>query len=154
MHCPRCQHQDTKVIDTRLLKGNHAIRRRRECLGCEHRFTTVEEILREGLVVVKRDGSREDFDLAKIAAGIRKATDKRPVETERIDLLISEVIEDINTRFEDEVPSKLIGEIIMQRLQSVDQIAYVRFASVYRDFRDIDELARVIEQLRKGGKVP
>jgi transcriptional repressor NrdR len=154
MHCPRCQHQDTKVIDTRLLKGNHAIRRRRECLGCEHRFTTVEEILREGLVVVKRDGSREDFDLAKIAAGIRKATDKRPVETERIDLLISEVIEDINTRFEDEVPSKLIGEIIMQRLQSVDQIAYVRFASVYRDFRDIDELARVIDQLRKGGKVP
>ncbi len=154
MHCPRCQHQDTKVIDTRLLKGNHAIRRRRECLGCEHRFTTVEEILREGLVVVKRDGSREDFDLAKVAAGIRKATDKRPVETERIDLMISEVIEEINTRFEDEVPSKLIGEIIMQRLQSVDQIAYVRFASVYRDFRDIDELARVIEQLRKGGKVP
>ena len=154
MHCPRCQHQDTKVIDTRLLKGNHAIRRRRECLGCEHRFTTVEEILREGLVVVKRDGSREDFDLAKVASGIRKATDKRPVETERIDLMISEVIEEINTRFEDEVPSKLIGEIIMQRLQSVDQIAYVRFASVYRDFRDIDELARVIEQLRKGGKVP
>ena len=153
MHCPRCQHQDTKVIDTRLLKGNHAIRRRRECLGCEHRFTTVEEILREGLVVVKRDGSREDFDLAKVASGIRKATDKRPVETERIDLMISEVIEEINTRFEDEVPSKLIGEIIMQRLQSVDQIAYVRFASVYRDFRDIDELARVIEQLRKGGKV-
>ncbi len=103
---------------------------------------------------MKRDGSREDFDLAKIAAGIRKATDKRPVETERIDLLISEVIEEINARFEDEVPSKLIGEIIMQRLQSVDQIAYVRFASVYRDFRDIDELARVIEQLRKGGKVP
>jgi len=154
MHCPRCQHQDTKVIDTRLLKGNHAVRRRRECLGCEHRFTTVEEILREGLVVVKRDGSREDFDLAKVASGIRKATDKRPVETERIDLMISEVIEEINTRFEDEVPSKLIGEIIMQRLQSVDQIAYVRFASVYRDFRDIDELARVIEQLRKGGKVP
>jgi transcriptional repressor NrdR len=154
MHCPRCQHQDTKVIDTRLLKGNHAIRRRRECLGCEHRFTTVEEILREGLVVVKRDGSREDFDLAKVTSGIRKATDKRPVETERIDLLISEVIEEINARFEDEVPSKVIGEIIMQKLQTVDQIAYVRFASVYRDFRDIDELARVIEQLRKGGKVP
>jgi transcriptional repressor NrdR len=154
MHCPRCQHQDTKVIDTRLLKGNHAIRRRRECLGCEHRFTTVEEILREGLVVVKRDGSREDFDLAKVTSGIRKATDKRPVETERIDLLISEVIEEINGRFEDEIPSRVIGEIIMQKLQTVDQIAYVRFASVYRDFRDIDELARVIDQLRKGGRVP
>jgi transcriptional repressor NrdR len=154
MHCPRCQHSDTKVIDTRLLKGNHSIRRRRECLGCEHRFTTVEEILREGLVVVKRDGSREDFDFSKVASGIRKATDKRPVETERIDLLISEVVEGINSRFEDEVPSKAIGEIIMQKLQTVDQIAYVRFASVYRDFRDIDELARVIEQLRQGGRVP
>jgi transcriptional repressor NrdR len=153
MHCPRCQHADTKVIDTRLLKGNHGIRRRRECLGCEHRFTTVEEILREGLVVVKRDGSREDFDLSKIASGVRKATDKRPVETERIDLLITEVMEEINARFDDEVPAKLIGEIIMQKLQAVDQIAYVRFASVYRDFRDIEELARVIEQLRKGGTV-
>ena len=154
MHCPRCGHEDTKVIDTRLVKGNHGIRRRRECLGCEHRFTTLEEILREGLMVVKRDGSREDLDLGKIAAGIRKATDKRPVEAERVDLLISEVIEAINERFEAEVPSKEIGEIIMQKLQSVDQIAYVRFASVYRDFRDIDELARVIEQLRKGGRVP
>jgi transcriptional repressor NrdR len=154
MHCPRCQHSDTKVIDTRLLKGNHSIRRRRECLGCEHRFTTIEEILREGLVVVKRDGSREDFDFSKVAAGIRKATDKRPVETERIDLLISSVVEEINARFEDEVPAKSIGEIIMEKLQIVDQIAYVRFASVYRDFRDIDELARVIEQLRKGGTVP
>ena len=153
MHCPRCRHEDTKVIDTRLVKGNHGIRRRRECLGCEHRFTTLEEILREGLMVVKRDGSREDLDLGKIAAGIRKATDKRPVEAERIDLLISEVIEAINERFEAEVPSKEIGEIIMQKLQSVDQIAYVRFASVYREFRDIEELARVIDQLRKGGKV-
>jgi transcriptional repressor NrdR len=154
MQCSRCHHEDTKVIETRLVKGNHAIRRRRECLGCEHRFTTIEEILREGLVVVKRDGSREPLDLAKLASGIRKATDKRPVETERIDLLISSVIEEINTRFEDEVPSKDIGEIIMQKLQVVDQIAYVRFASVYREFRDIEELARVIEQLRKGGKVP
>lgn len=152
MHCPRCHHEDTKVIETRLVKGNHGIRRRRECLGCEHRFTTIEEVLREGLLVVKRDGSREDLDLTKIAAGIRKATDKRPVEAERIDLLISEVIEEINARFDAEVPSKEIGEIIMQKLQSVDQIAYVRFASVYREFRDIEELARVIDQLRKGGK--
>ncbi|MFM8905327.1 MAG: transcriptional regulator NrdR [Verrucomicrobiota bacterium] len=152
MQCPRCRHEDTKVLETRLGKGGQSIRRRRECLACAHRFSTVEEILRDGLVVVKRDGTREDFDIAKIASGIRKATDKRPVEVERINLLISEVVEGLQAKFEDEIPSSAIGEEIMGRLQSVDQIAYVRFASVYREFRDIDELAKAIDQLRNGGK--
>ncbi len=112
----------------------------------------MEEIVREGLVVVKRNGAREDFDITKIASGIRKATDKRPVEVERVNLLISEIVEGLQKKFEDEVPSSAIGEEIMAHLQSVDQIAYVRFASVYREFRDIDELAKAIDQLRKGGK--
>ena len=87
MFCPRCNHEDTKVLETRLGKGNHSIRRRRECLACAHRFSTIEEIVREGLAVVKRNGAREEFDMGKIAAGIRKATDKRPIEVERINLL-------------------------------------------------------------------
>jgi transcriptional repressor NrdR len=153
MFCPRCNHEDTKVLETRLGKGNHSIRRRRECLACDHRFSTIEEIVREGLAVVKRNGAREEFDMGKIAAGIRKATDKRPIEVERINLLISEVVEGLQAKFEDEVPSSAIGEEIMAKLQGVDQIAYVRYASVYREFRDIEELAKAIEQLRKGGKV-
>ena len=152
MYCPRCNHEDTKVLETRLGKGTHSIRRRRECLACSHRFSTMEEIVREGLVVVKRNGAREDFDITKIASGIRKATDKRPVEVERVNLLISEIVEGLQKKFEEEVPSSAIGEEIMAHLQSVDQIAYVRFASVYREFRDIDELAKAIDQLRKGGK--
>ena len=152
MFCPRCNHEDTKVLETRLGKGNHSIRRRRECLACAHRFSTIEEIVREGLAVVKRNGAREEFDMGKIAAGIRKATDKRPIEVERINLLISEVVEGLQAKFEDEVPSSAIGEEIMAKLQGVDQIAYVRYASVYREFRDIEELAKAIDPLRKGGK--
>lgn len=151
MFCPRCNHEDTKVLETRLGKGNHSIRRRRECLACAHRFSTIEEIVREGMVVVKRNGAREEFDIGKIAAGVRKATDKRPIELERINLMISEIVENLQAKFGDEVPSSAIGEEIMARLQAVDQIAYVRFASVYREFRDIDELAKAIDQLRKGG---
>jgi transcriptional repressor NrdR len=152
MFCPRCNHEDTKVLETRLGKGNHSIRRRRECLACDHRFSTIEEIVREGMVVVKRNGAREEFDIGKIASGVRKATDKRPIELERINLMISEIVENLQVKFGDEVPSSAIGEEIMARLQAVDQIAYVRFASVYREFRDIDELAKAIDQLRKGGK--
>jgi len=152
MFCPRCNHEDTKVLETRLGKGNHSIRRRRECLACDHRFSTIEEIVREGRVVVKRNGAREELDIGKISAGVRKATDKRPIEVERINLMISEIVENLQAKFEDEVPSSAIGEEIMTRLQAVDQIAYVRFASVYREFRDIDELAKAIDQLRKGGK--
>ena len=152
MHCPFCGAEDTKVIDSRLTGEGAQVRRRRECLACDHRFSTIEEIVREGMVVVKRNGAREEFDIGKIAAGVRKATDKRPIELERINLMISEIVENLQAKFGDEVPSSAIGEEIMARLQAVDQIAYVRFASVYREFRDIDELAKAIDQLRKGGK--
>lgn len=148
MQCPKCSHPDTKVLDTRLGKGNISIRRRRQCLDCGHRFTTIEEILREGLVVLKRDGRREDFDRTKLLTGIRRAAEKRPIESERLEMMIAEVVDELERRFDAEIPSDVIGQAVMERFRKIDQIAYVRFASVYKDFRDIDELAREIRELQ------
>ncbi|WP_269536992.1 transcriptional regulator NrdR [Cerasicoccus fimbriatus] len=148
MQCPKCTHADTKVLDTRLGKNNLSIRRRRQCLGCGYRFTTIEEILREGLVVVKRNGAREEFDRMKMLAGIRRAAEKRPIEAEQIEMMIVEMIDELEREFGSEIPSKAIGELIMNRLKEIDQIAYVRFASVYKDFRDIEELAAEISDLK------
>ncbi|WP_309386306.1 transcriptional regulator NrdR [Cerasicoccus frondis] len=148
MQCPKCTHADTKVLDTRLGKNNLSIRRRRQCLGCGYRFTTIEEILREGLVVVKRNGAREEFDRAKMLAGIRRAAEKRPIEAEQIEMMIVEIIDELEREFGNEIPSEAIGEYIMRRLKEIDQIAYVRFASVYKDFRDIEELAAEISELK------
>ncbi len=147
MHCPKCCHPDTKVVDTRIGKNNVSIRRRRECLACAYRFSTVEEILRDNLQVIKRDGSREAFDRAKMLSGIRKATEKRPIEAEQIEMMIADVLDSIERDFDAEIPAKSIGELIMQRLKTIDQIAYVRFASVYKDFRDISEFAKEINEL-------
>jgi len=149
MHCPKCNHSDTKVLDTRLAKHNMAVRRRRQCAGCGYRFTTVEEILREDRAVIKRDGSREDFSRDKMLSGLRKATEKRPIEAEQIEMLVADVLAEIERNYESEIPSIRIGEMIMERLKQVDQIAYVRFASVYKEFRDIGELADEINSLRK-----
>lgn len=148
MQCPKCSHSDTKVLDTRLGKNNLSIRRRRQCLGCGYRFTTIEEILREGLVVVKRNGAHEDFDRAKMLAGIRRACEKRPIETEQIEMMMVEIIDELEREYASEIPSRAIGEHIMARLRDIDQIAYVRFASVYKDFRDIEELANEISELK------
>jgi len=148
MHCPKCGHQDTKVVDTRLAKNNMAVRRRRNCSSCGYRFTTVEEILREDRVVVKRDGSREDFDKDKLLSGLRKATEKRPIEAEQITMLIADVLAEIERDYDTEIPSIKLGEMVMSRLKMIDQIAYVRFASVYKEFRDISELADEINSLR------
>lgn len=149
MQCPKCGHADTKVLDTRTGKASHSIRRRRQCLACEYRFTTIEEILREGLAVIKRDGRREEFDRAKLLSGIRKATEKRPIQAEQIEMLIVDVSDALEREFDTEIPSKAIGEHIMTRLKRIDKIAYVRFASVYKDFRDFDELAREVSQLKR-----
>lgn len=148
MQCPKCSHADTKVLDTRLGKNNLSIRRRRQCLGCGYRFTTIEEILREGLVVIKRNGAREDFDRAKMMAGIRRACEKRPIEAEQIEMMMVEIIDELEREHASEIPSQAIGEQIMTRLREIDQIAYVRFASVYKDFRDIEELANEISELK------
>lgn len=153
MYCPKCGHKDTKVLDTRLGKTKQSIRRRRECLDCGYRFTTVEEILREGLVVIKRDGRREDFDRTKLYQGLMKACEKRPIQSEQIEMLVAEVIDALEGEFDNEIPTQAIGEQVMNRLKRIDSIAYVRYASVYKDFRDIEEFAKEIKSLTKRDKV-
>jgi len=148
MYCPRCSHTDTKVLDTRMGKGNHSIRRRRQCLKCESRFTTIEEILREGLYVTKRDGTREEFDRAKLVSGIRKATERRPVQVEQIEMIIADVIDRLEREFDNDIPSNAIGEAIMEHLKQIDKISYVRYASVYREFKDIEEFQQAIAELK------
>lgn len=148
MLCPKCRSLNNKVIDSRLSKNEMSIRRRRECLDCDYRFTTTEEILRAELQVVKRDGRREDFDRNKLLNGLRKAVEKRPIESMQIELLLTEIMSKIEKKFDQEVPSNIIGELIMKRLKLLDKIAYVRYASVYKDFRDINALAEEIDNLK------
>ncbi len=149
MRCPKCASLETKVLDTRTGKNETSIRRRRECLDCEYRFTTIEEVLRADLQVVKRDGRREDFDRSKILGGLKKAVQKRPIEVIQIEMLIADVLATLEKEFDHEIPAQSIGEHVMQRLKHLDQIAYVRYASVYKDFRDLSELAQEILDLRE-----
>ncbi|MBH54430.1 MAG: transcriptional regulator NrdR [Opitutaceae bacterium] len=147
MKCPRCSSTDDKVIDSRVAKDGTSIRRRRECLDCGRRFNTVEEILHEGLMVLKRDGRNEEFDRAKIINGIRRATNKLPIDVEQINLLVNDVIDELMQKYDYEIPSRAVGEGVMIRLKKINQIAYVRFACVYKDFRDINELMQDISNL-------
>lgn len=149
MRCPKCRSADTKVLDTRTAKNETSIRRRRQCLSCDARFTTVEEVLRGDLLVVKRDGLREDFDRAKMLGGIKKAVQKRPVDLMQIEMMVADTMAALEREFDQEIPSKAIGEQIMLRLKQVDQIAYVRYASVYKDFRDIGDLLQEIDSLKQ-----
>lgn len=137
MRCPKCSSLEDRVVDSRVQREGGTIRRRRECLKCGHRYSTIETILREGLVVVKRDGRREEFDRNKVLNGLRKACEKRQIQGEQLNLLLDEVIADLESRYDDEIPSEMIGELVMQRLQRLDKVAYLRYASVYKDFRDI-----------------
>lgn len=148
MQCPKCNDRDTRVIDSRVSRNGLAIRRRRNCQNCGYRFTTSEEVVREGLFVIKNDGRREEFDRGKILGGLRRACEKRPIDLEQIEMLVGDVTTTLESEFDNEIPTKAIGERIMNMLKSIDQIAYVRFASVYKDFRDIDELAREISDLK------
>ena len=149
MRCPKCTGVDDKVIDSRSSRDGLLIRRRRECLKCGARFTTYEEIFREKLRVKKRDGQYEEFDRRKLLAGMEKACEKRPVSTEEIESLAERVITELENEFGREVPSKQIGERIMQHLRKLDEVAYVRFASVYRQFRDAEQFIDEIKQLGK-----
>lgn len=149
MQCPKCGTKDTRVIDSRVSSNGVSIRRRRSCQNCEYRFSTIEEVVSEDLYVVKNDGRREPFDRNKLATGIHRATEKRPVEGEQISMLITDVLTDLENQYDSEIPSRAIGECVMKRLKAIDQIAYVRFASVYKQFRDIDELAKEIDGLQK-----
>lgn len=149
MKCPFCQHLDNKVIDSRLAKDGDVIRRRRECDSCGSRFTTYERLEEVLPMVVKRDGTRVVFDRTKIHAGIRRACEKRPVPVAAMDAIVEEITRELQEVGEREVSSTYIGERVMEKLRVVDGVAYVRFASVYRSFRDVaeflDELKHLLE---------
>jgi transcriptional repressor NrdR len=147
MNCPFCLKGSSKVIDTREV--GDGIRRRRECLRCRQRFTTYERLATVNLLVVKRDGRREEFDREKLAGGIHKACAKRPVSAEAVDQLAHEVEAELYRLGKAEVRSEVIGELIIERLRRLDDVAYVRFASVYRDFRDVDSWAEEIAALKE-----
>ncbi|MBX7121968.1 MAG: transcriptional regulator NrdR [Opitutaceae bacterium] len=155
MRCPKCTSIEDKVIDSRIGREGSTIRRRRECLECGHRFTTTETHVRDGMVVLKRDGRREEFDRDKLIRAVRAACHKRPIDAEQISMLIDDVLDAMEARFDSEVPSQAIGDGIMQRLRKIDQVAYVRFASVYKEFRDVgefvDEISLLHQRARDGG---
>lgn len=148
MKCPQCGHDDDRVLDTRALREGASIRRRRECLKCEYRFTTYEEIEREELKVVKRDGRFEPFDKRKLISGIARACEKRPVSPGRIEQLVDSIIDALEKEHGLEIPTPALGEKVMDSLREVDEVAYVRFASVYRSFRDVNEFVSEIKNLR------
>ncbi|MCB6992058.1 transcriptional regulator NrdR [bacterium 210820-DFI.6.37] len=147
MRCPFCENQDTKVIDSRHTEDGHAIRRRRECDSCGKRFTTYEKVEEMILMVIKKDGRREAFDRNKIMSGIVKACEKRPVAMADIEKVVDDIERGLNNMMEKEVESAFIGELIMEQLRKLDEVAYVRFASVYRQFTDINTFVAEIEKL-------
>jgi len=145
MKCPYCGYTDSKVIDSREV--NETIRRRRECLGCGLRFTTYERIQTSNIIIIKKDKRREEFNREKLTAGIRKACEKRPLPTGTIEKLVDEVENVLHGMGKAEIPSSVVGEVVMEKLRSLDHIAYIRFASVYRDFADITSLKREVDTL-------
>ena len=148
MKCPFCSHENTRVIDSRPAEDNNSIRRRRVCDECGKRFTTYEKIETIPLIIIKKDNNREAYDRAKIEAGVLRACHKRPVSAQQITTLVDEVENEIFNREEREIPSGTIGELVMNKLKDLDAVAYVRFASVYREFKDLDTFMRELEQLR------
>ena len=149
MRCPKCASTLDKVVDSRISKDGTTIRRRRECMECGHRYSTIEEILRENLYVFKRDGRREEFDKIKIVNSLRRACQKRPVAAEQINILVEDMIDKLENEFGMEIPSTAIGEKVLLNLKNIDPIAYVRFASVYKDFRNLEEFLDEIGSLSK-----
>lgn len=147
MRCPRCSHLDDRVLDSRSARMGDTIRRRRMCLSCGHRFTTYEEVVRTSLRVVKRDGRHEDLDRGKLAGGIERACEKRPISTEQIDNIVQGIIAELENEYEREVPSKVIGMKVMDRLEKLDDVAYIRFASVYKRFKDVTQFVKTVDEL-------
>ena len=148
MYCPFCRAVDTKVIDSRLVSDGHQVRRRRECLACHERYTTFETAELVMPRIIKNDGSREPFNEDKMRNGLARALEKRPVSVEQVELSINKVKSKLRATGEREVSSELLGNIIMEQLKELDQVAYVRFASVYRSFEDIREFSEEIARLR------
>ena len=148
MKCPFCGETDSKVIDSRPAEDGNSIRRRRQCNGCQKRFTTYEKVETIPLIVIKKDNNREPYDRQKIESGILRSCHKRPISADQINRLVDEIETEIFNREEREISAEVIGEIVMNRLKSVDAVAYVRFASVYREFKDVntfmDEIKKII----------
>jgi transcriptional repressor NrdR len=147
MKCPQCSFEEDKVVDSRTTKEGEAIRRRRECLKCGHRFTTYEYIERVPMMVVKKDGRREEYSREKLLGGLLKACEKRPVSREQIERVIDDIETVLFGKFRNEVKSTEIGNLVVDRLQSLDEVAYVRFASVYRQFKDINQFMNEVKVL-------
>lgn len=145
MKCPLCRHKEDKVVDSRMSANGVSIRRRRECLKCRRRFTTYEYIEKEALFVVKKDGRRENFNAQKILSGIIRACEKRPISLERMEEAVEQIERLIHKNFEREVNSRDIGEFVMERLAGLDDVAYVRFASVYRQFKDVNQFMKELK---------
>lgn len=155
MRCPYCQYEDSRVLDSRTGEDGAVVRRRRECPRCRRRFTTYERVGEVRVMVVKKDGRREPFDGSKIAAGMRKALEKRPVPPEQIQQVVEEIERRIKDELREEVTAAEIGEMVMERLRQMDEVAYLRFASVYKEFGDVESFLREAEALgRSGGGEP
>jgi transcriptional repressor NrdR len=152
MKCPFCGSDDTQVIDSRVSEAGDSIRRRRRCAACEKRFTTYETVELRMPQVVKNDGSRADFDVAKIRVGFQRALHKRPVPTEFVDAAINRIVQQVLARGEREVPSREIGGMVMQELYKLDKVAYIRFASVYRAFQDVSDFHDALAEVEAPGK--
>ncbi len=150
MKCPFCGHENTRVIDSRPAEDNSSIRRRRVCDECDKRFTTYEKVETIPLIVIKKDNNRETYDRSKVEAGVLRACHKRPISANQINRLVDEVETEIFNREEKEIPSQVIGELVMNKLKDLEAVAYVRFASVYREFKDIntfmEELKSVLDK--------
>ncbi|TDJ24225.1 MAG: transcriptional regulator NrdR [Gammaproteobacteria bacterium] len=154
MHCPFCGADDTKVIDSRLVAGGDQVRRRRQCLTCDERYTTFETAELVMPRIVKRDGNREPFNEDKLRAGLQRALEKRPVSTEDVESGINRIMHRLRSAGERELPSRTVGEEVMRELRDMDDVAYVRFASVYRDFQDVSEFQEEIRKLTAKSRDP
>ena len=147
MRCPKCSHMEDKVLDSRVARNGDATRRRRICIRCGYRFTTYEEVVRPKLRVIKTDGRHEEFDRNKLTSGIERACEKRPVSAGDIESLVDSLMEEIESEYEREVASEIVGQKVMDRLEKLDDVAFVRFASVYRRFRDVNQFANAIQDM-------
>ena len=152
MHCPFCDAEDTKVIDSRLVSEGNQVRRRRECMTCEERFTTFETAELVMPRLIKGNGNREPFNEDKLRAGMMKALEKRPVSLELVESSINHVKHELRATGEREIPSKLVGQMVMNELKKLDEVAYVRFASVYRSFKDLNEFREEIDRIAQEGE--
>ena len=149
MRCPYCSNTEDRVVDSRSSSEETIIRRRRECLKCLRRFTTYEKIENTPLIIIKKDGRREEFYRSKVLNGLRKACDKRSISVEELENIADKIEKELEKKNQKEIPSKIIGELIMRYLHKLDQVAYVRFASVYREFKDIEEFKVALDKLLK-----